>query len=564
MESIVDERNQKREFLWFLMAFVVAASLRFIKLGSLALGSDQAAQAMQTLGLVRGTVPIIEGSPSYMALTSILFTVFSASGFWACFWPAAFGSLVVFVPLLFRDWFGGRGTVLLAFFLALDPGLIAVSRNASGMMITLVSFLVFIGALKNRRTLLAGIAAGLVILGGVCSWPILIAAILITAIFFFSLPAGERKDKAANSVDWKTLAISTFATVILLGTVFFIRPSVINGIGAGFYQYFSGLASGEGVSLKVMLISLPITELFTLPLTIWGIIIGLKNKDALTEFLSYSAGILLLLCLLNSSRHVTDWVWTIVPLTMLAVKGLDDLLRRFKTNEMIVTIIQAVITAVLIIFSFLNLLSTINNPPVDSTATGRSVLEILMPLIFLAVVSLLLSYGWSMGSSRQGLIIGVGALFLFVTIGTSWKAAGLGLRPEAELWRSDALPVGCGLVQKSASTLGLMTNGLETRIDISLIGNGSQDVEWCLRDFDKLSSVVSVGKYDSPSIIIGSSDSQINPVDSYSLQRILWTSVIDYDNMSASEWIKWFVSRNSPTITTMLNFWARNDLFTEH
>ncbi len=564
MEQIVEERNQKREFLWFFLAFVLAASLRFIKLGALALGSEQAALGMQVLDLVRGSAPIIGGEPAYISLTSILFTVFSATGFWACFWPAVFGSLIVFIPLFFKDWFGQRGAILLAFFLALDPGLVAVSRNAGGTMITLVSFLAFIGALKNRKTTLAGIAAGLVILGGGSSWPVIISGVLVASIFFFSLPAEERKAKISNGVDWKGFAISLAATVILIGTLFFIHPSIINGIGSGFHQYFSGFKSGEGISLKVMLISLPIIEVFVIPLAIWGLIIGIKHKDSMAEVLGYSAAIFMLICLLNDSRQVTDWVWTIIPLIVLAVKGLDDLLARFRAGEMIVTIVQATVTVALIIFSFLNLLSMINFPPVDSTASGKAVLEVLLPMIFLVVVSLLFAYGWSMIASRQGLIIGIGALLLFAAIGSSWKAAGLGPRPESELLRSDSLPVGCGLLHKTTSTLGLMTSGFETRIDISLIGNDSPDVQWCLRDYDELSTVVSVGEADSPSIVIGSSDSQIGRTDLYAVQDIHWTSSLDYDNMSASDWVKWFVARTPGKTTSTLKLWARSDLFTDH
>lgn len=560
----MEERDQKREFLWFFFAFVLAACLRFIKLGALVLGNEQASLAMQVLDLVRGSSPIIGGEPAYISLTSILFTVFSATGFWACFWPAVFGSLIVFIPLFFKDWFGQRGTVLLAFFVALDPGLVAVSRSVSGTMLTLVSFLAFLGALKNRKAILAGVAAGLVILGGVSSWPVLLSGILVAMIFFFSLPAEVRKEKINSGVDWKGFVISLAATVILIGTFFFIHPSIITGIGSGFYQYFAGFISGEGISLKVMLISLPITEVLVIPLAIWGLIIGIKHKDTKTEILGYSAAILMLICLLNDSRQVTDWVWTIVPLIVLAVKGLDDLLARFKIGELIVTIVQATVTVALIIFSFMNLLFMINNPPVDSTAYGKAILEVLLPLIFLVVVTLLFSYGWSMIASRHGLIIGIGVLLLFAAIGSSWKAAGLGPRPESELWRNDPLPVGCGLLQKTTSTLGLMSSGFRTGIDISLIGNDSPDVQWCLRNYDELKTVVSVGEADSPSIAIGSSDSQIGRADLYTLQEIYWTSSLDYDNMSAADWVKWFVARTPAKTTSTLNLWARSDLFTDH
>ena len=64
------------------------------------------------------------------------------------------------------DWLHRAGVVM-AFGLALDPGLVSLSRQAGSLMPALVFTLFALASVYNRRMVLAGICTGLALLSGV-------------------------------------------------------------------------------------------------------------------------------------------------------------------------------------------------------------------------------------------------------------------------------------------------------------------------------------------------------------------------------------------------------------
>ena len=561
LESAGQERKRNNEIIFYVLAFVVAAGLRFIKLGELPLSGGEANLALQALDAVKGIDTSVSSQPGYIALTALLFSIFSATGFWACFWPALAGSVIVFIPFLFKELLGSRCSILLAFLFAIDAGLVAVSRSASGTMITIVGLLAAIGFLYKKRSLWAGICAGFFILGGFASCPALIAMGIVALLLLLIYSKNKPQTRLLDGINGKQFFSAFIAAIFFIGTGFILFPSIINGLGTGIHDYFTTFVSHDGVSIKLILISLPISEVLTLPLAIWGLVIGIKRREKFSYILGYSIIILALLSLLNPSRQVADWVWPIIPLTILAAIGLENIFEKFTSNEIGVTSVQAVLTVILIVFSFLNLLSMMNNPPVDAPTLRISIIEVALPLAFLIVVTLLMAFGWSMAAARQGLLVGFGFVLLFVTFSTSIKAAGLGPRPEMEFWHSGAVPTGSALLVKTTTELSLYSTGTENRIDIVIVDADSSELRWSLHNYENLKTIEYIGETDKPAIIISDLDSLIGSAASYRGQEIHWTTQVDYDNMSASDWLMWFTIRQAPTIEQSLLIWARNDLF---
>jgi hypothetical protein len=385
---------------------------------------------------------------------------------------------------------------------------------------------------------------------------------IVTGYWMLTAPKGENVNCGISGIDAKKFLSAFIFSTLLIGTGFILFPGIINGLGNGLQDYFSGLFAHDGVSLKLMFISLPISELITLPLAIWGLVVGIRRKERLSEILGVSIIVFVLLIVLDSSRQVSDWVWTIIPLTILAAIGLDDMIKRFDKREIGVTGVQAALTVVLIIFSFLNLLGMLSSPPMDESSTRLAILEVVLPLAFLIVVTLLMAFGWSMVGAKQGLLTGIGFLLIFVTFGNAIKAGGLGPRPQMDFWHDDSLPVGRDFLLKTTNELSLYSTGTENDIEIAILDVDSPELRWGLHEYELLQNYENISETDMPAIIISSADSQIRSTASYRGQEILWTSRVDYDNMSASDWLRWFALREAPTIDENLLLWARNDLFT--
>src|SRR5215216_5085412 len=107
------------------LAFLIALGFRLIALGALPLNDSEATLAMQALHIAQGTRPLLGPQPAYILLTSILFAVIESTNFMARFCPALVGSALVFAPLFFRGQLKPRPALILAFLMAIDPGLVA-------------------------------------------------------------------------------------------------------------------------------------------------------------------------------------------------------------------------------------------------------------------------------------------------------------------------------------------------------------------------------------------------------------------------------------------------------
>ncbi|MEI5579347.1 hypothetical protein, partial [Streptomyces brasiliscabiei] len=87
--------------------------------------------ALQALHIAQGKAPLLGPQTGYILFTSIFFSVIKSTNFMARFVPAMVGSALVFVPYFFREKIKPLPALILAFFLAIDPGLVALSRQAS-------------------------------------------------------------------------------------------------------------------------------------------------------------------------------------------------------------------------------------------------------------------------------------------------------------------------------------------------------------------------------------------------------------------------------------------------
>jgi len=530
------------------------------------MGNLEAGNALQAFKIANGGTVTVGGQPGYVVLTSILFFIFGKNEFWARIWPALFGTGLIFVPLLFRKWLGKIPTLALAFFIAIEPGFTALSRTSTGTMIGLVSLCAAVGLLLNHKTIWAGIFGGIALLGGVAFWPGFFGILISLGISFLlfrkkqdsSLPSGETP---LVQIDWKTFALSTGGTLILLGTMFLIRPVTISGLGTSIAEYFVSWGKiGQGASIKVMLIALLSTQFLAVLLAFWEAIAGRKEHAGMNIFLGLWALVSTALTLLNPSRQVVDWVWTLLPLWTLAAIGVEDLRQYFSADEWLLKLFQTIFTFVLFIFSYLNLLSFVVGAANGAMTKNTAVLSILLPLALLAVITFLIGWGWSPNASRQGTLMGLGLILLFVTFGSSWKSAGLGPRPETELWRSDSLPVGRDLMVKSVNNIALWNSGQKEGIDIVLLNEDQPSLQWAFRDILTVKQADVLGDTETPSIVISAANESLNLAKIYQGQEIVWTSAPDFEKMTAKDWVEWSALRKANLVSTNCFLWARTDL----
>src|SRR5512146_1542679 len=144
-------RRFRYEPLLYGLAFILALAIRVVKLDTPPLSDNEARWALQALGVAQGTRPLLGSQPAYILLTSVLFYLLGAgTNFLARLVPALAGSALSLVPSLFAHRLKPRPTVILAFLLALEPGLVALSRQAGSGILAISFFLLAWGMWENR------------------------------------------------------------------------------------------------------------------------------------------------------------------------------------------------------------------------------------------------------------------------------------------------------------------------------------------------------------------------------------------------------------------------------
>lgn len=215
IEHLRDWMNRYYKLL-LLLALVLALSMRLVNLNQPSLTDNEAQLALQAFGVVKGQSTNIGGQPGYVALTSLLFFIFGSSNFFARLWPALFGAGLVLVPCLFRKHMDDEVGVLLAFIIALEPGLIALSRTADGAMITITALLTAIGFLFNKKIVPSGILFAVSMAGSEKFWPLVLALGITGLVTSFKKEDKKPVIQKKENPRWQELGITFLITLLLI------------------------------------------------------------------------------------------------------------------------------------------------------------------------------------------------------------------------------------------------------------------------------------------------------------------------------------------------------------
>ncbi|MBI5052193.1 MAG: glycosyltransferase family 39 protein [Chloroflexi bacterium] len=133
----------------YVLIGAVALVLRLANLGAPPLLVSEARDALAVYRYTMSMgVPLSTLGPAWFALTSLCFTLFGSSEFWARFIPTIAGTVIVFTPLVFRKEIGRLAALAASAFLAISAVAVASSRYADGTTLAALSLLLIV--IRNR------------------------------------------------------------------------------------------------------------------------------------------------------------------------------------------------------------------------------------------------------------------------------------------------------------------------------------------------------------------------------------------------------------------------------
>ena len=591
--------NLKNNKLWFGLAFVLALAVRLLRLGEMPLSDAEAAWAMQAFDLSRGLPLGFGPQPGYINLTAIFFFVLQSSNLVARLVPALAGSLLVLAPALFRDRLGEKAALVLAFLLAFEPGLLALSRQAGSSILAISLVMLAWGAWRNHSIRLAGFLAGLALLSGSALWVGLLGLALAFGLLRLVVPAVLIEFDQQRVRQALYFAAGTY---LVFGSLFLLAPG---GLGAGLASlpdFLTGLAGSDGAPFWLLPAALFFYQLPALVLALVSLARLFQRRDPLVIFLGLWLAASLLLAMLPQARQVVDLGWALLPLWTLASL---EVVRWFRPIESIIelrpekqpapfdlakiesvefpapedeqpaedelhpvsvssgvweTIGMALLTFILVTFSWLNFMGVALVTFDPATIQIRWLVTI-GALVLLALSVLLVAFGWSSRVAVQGFAWGVLPALAIYSLAMASFSANLRPAPTVEMWSVAPQSPAIGVIHSQASEISLLARGADEALSVSLVGINSPALRWLLREW-RLSSSQALSLESNPDIIIMSGQA-LPPELEFTYRGAIfpWRAYPAWDQASASEWLRWTVRHELPQGYETILFWARTDLF---
>ena len=574
-DGMISKKWTIEDNLYFL-AFFLALGLRLFMLGASALTDFEARWANQAFGLANGQSVALGAQPFYVLFTGLLFRVLSSSNFLARLLPAIAGSLVVYVPFFFRNRLGRMMALIAAFGLALDPLLVAISRTAGDIMPVISFTMLALGAFYCMKPALAGLLGGLALLSGPAVLPGVIGLALTWGGFVLAGKLGivptEVSVKPENFQNALAQRVRVFL-LVLAGTLFFgstlfmLYPQGLSALGATLPVYFGGWTSQSGIPFLRLVAALIIYQPLALILGVVGAFRcwrrGTENPRIFMG-LSIWMGLALALALVYPARQVGDLAWIIIPLWALAAREIElNWPKRGEAHNHLLSLGQALLIAILIIFSWVNLVGFSQGVILTKNLRLNSAVVLVGTLAMVLLTTVLVSLGWSWRVARRGLVWAIiGVLGVYQLAGV---CGGLRLdrNVRQELWVRYPVVQESDLLLNTLNDLSEWNTGQKTSLDIVVLAE-SASLRWVLRDWKQVRFASELTADNLPATLITYKD-QATPklTDVYRGQDFAWDVFPGWQGIIPMDFMRWLAFRQAPTQSIQVVLWARADLFPE-
>ncbi len=583
----------------YLAIFALAVFLRFNQLGAAPLTDDEARNALSVLNFLRGQPELaLPASPAYFFFTYFTFFIFQPANATARLTAALFGSLIVLLPWLFRDWLGRGAALLTSALFAISSGMIAASRTVDATMLAL--FALGLSVALWRRYAAGGsiawlIGAGISLGVGLASGRPFFTGLLLTGLTLLIASRTFLSDSFDWRAAWATLAAERWRfltslglTVLIVSTVGLTYRSGLGALADSGLNWLTGFAlTAPGRSFLTLPVFLLAYDPLILVFGLIGLGRALRRPEPAGQLFVTFLLVAALFSLFYSGRTLSDAVWLIVPLAALAAKALAEIVAaRWSPEEW--PLVAGLSAVLLALWGFAQIHLTrfaaqlrfnpaLLNAP--EGATLSSVIGLVFALIAL-VAAVLVTYLFAVGWSSRAAVLGatlVGAFALLAaTVNAGWGLAQVRAAEPVEVWQTRPTALGVQRLVESLKSTSNFAVGQEHEIEIvvhlppdqpgesaeaALAEAQTGALAWALRDFVRVRFVANLDALVNAPVVITSADNQ-DPVlgSAYVGQAFTLYRTWRPDNLLEGEQVRWLLNRTAPTESQRVVLWVRQDI----
>jgi hypothetical protein len=551
-------KKAETERLIYAGIFLFALSIRLVGLGNSPLSDHEAVSAVEALSIARADPIGMGAQAGYVGLSALTFFLLEASVFLARLWPALIGSLIVFLPYLWREKIGYQASVILAAGLALDPLLLAGSRQAGSPIIALIGLLLGISLLYRGKAWVAGIFFAVGMLGGESFWLGMVILTLTWGVGRF-LKLASFPVTMPEKLNTKELIVSFLAALLIIASSFGLYPAGLSGIMTGFIAFTERFYLPSGILFWQPLLALLAYQLLPFILGVWAGVKAWRGPDGENRDLSLWVVMGLLLIMIIPGRQILDLLWVVVPLWALAVKVF---LAFISVPEKKKTSLWALglFTCIMLGYISMNLKSLAGPNLLTANASGY-LIAIGTGILLLILTVVLIGLGWQFKFAWRGLVLGSCAFGLLLMLSSSFRIIRVPDQASSELWRlGKEIPLS-DLSVDIMSDLVDRYVGEQSGAAVAVINLPDPDLAWVLRGFDTVKFYTHLPEEQQPEFVLTEMEEIPQLTTSYRGQALTWYRWPDWKGMSFLDHLRWLVNRRVSYTEAEVILWVRSDLF---
>ena len=552
----------KIEHLIFFIAFLLALFLRLSNLGQFSLSDKEATLAVESFKLSNGLVSNFSESPLYILVTGILFYIFKPNELVARIFPAVIGSCVVVFPFFLRKIINTKTAIILAFGLAIDPLLIAISRQLNGLQLTLVFFVFFLVFILDNKMVLSGIFLGLTILTGWGFWQ-LVLILLFSAllIWIFNRRGFNQIKSKISSLSLNRLLLPTILTFLLIGTQFGRDYKALSGVFSSLGNYIQRWDGYYTVSIVSFAAALFVYEFIPMIFTVYGAIISADKRSTIYSLMMFSILSGLFVTLIYPERQIIDLAWVVILLWIVSAKHIDEFISLMKLqSNWLMVLGEAFLVCVLCVFAMINIASIPKGIYTTSDIQLRLTIFI-VSIVMIVLIGLLVNWGWSKSVSVNGILIGLVSIILCLSLFNTFHVSSFVKPANNEIYYIGNYVPEEDLLLSTIDDFSEWSVGNQEEIDIAVVNFDSPELNWILRDYTNVSFINYIPADKTPSLILSADKETPNLSVEYTGQDFTISQKQILTGYSFWDITNWFFYRDLRFTSEDIVLWVRTDIF---
>ena len=587
------KRTLTVEAVAWLALLLLAAWTRLAALGRLPLDDTEAVEALAAAASSGSPSAFWAqdsptATPSYHALTGLLFATSRPSDALARIIPALAGVGLVITPILARKSLGRGPALLTGLILLVSPSALTISRSATGASLAALGWAVALLCLIYRKgspgqdLAWAAAGAGLALASGEHSLTGLVTLALGGLLLSLwdrrrlaraGQEAGRKRRKSPGWISLTGLQQASPAArrlgLLVGGLVLFglsagagLLPSGLSGLPEGVAAWAQGWTAPSGYRLLPFLAMLPLYEPLALVFGLVGVRLSASASDGQPRLEAAWAAASLLLLLIYPGRSPLDLIWVVLPLALLGGRAIVALVEELPQIEAWPAVGGfGAAAVVLVAYAALQIAGYVTGAlsfdvQLDfALQLGLAALGLVLALLAL----LFLGWGWSWRSALQAAGLAGLALTGAVTLSAAWH---LNFTPVAatagELWRREVSTPGLRLLGHSLQMVSQAQTGSTDALPVRVLSPATPGLAWELREFRAASDDP---QGQAPQAVLMPVGDQLPALaEDYLGQSFTIGERWDWEGGLPPNFLRWLVTRQAPTEAVRWLLLVRSDL----